>query len=196
LPGVAAINPVVWQEGLQYALFRAVTVASGAIVTLTSRPGSGGYATIAGIQIAGTIPTNHPPVANNQNVLVSQDGTKAITLAGSDVDGDTLTYAVGAPPAQGSLSGTAPNLIYTPTPGYSGPDSFTFTANDGKADSAPATVSLNIFPNNTASLLDVDFGGGDHTAEVGPAATGHTGADFWNYYTRNDGQGGWQGKRI
>jgi len=40
-------------------------------------------------------------------------------------------------------------------------------------------------------LIDVDFGGGSATSEIGPAATGHGAADFWNYYTRDDGQGGW-----
>jgi hypothetical protein len=45
------------------------------------------------------------------------------------------------------LSGAAPNLTYTPAPGYSGADSFTFTVNDGQASSAPATVSITVTPN-------------------------------------------------
>src|SRR5258708_5365040 len=44
---------------------------------------------------------------------------------------------------------------------------------------------------NAQVLINVDIGGGNATGEVGPAATGHTSSDFWNYYTRNDGQGGW-----
>ena len=47
-----------------------------------------------------------------------------------------------APPAHGTLSGTAPNVTYTPATNYAGSDSFTFKANDGTADSAPATVSI------------------------------------------------------
>src|SRR5205823_5607092 len=112
-------------------------------------------------------------------------------LTGSDLDGDALAYAIASPPAHGVLTGSAPNLTYAPSKGYSGPDSFTFTVNDGQADSAAATVNINIFHNGTDLLLDVDFGGGDSTSEVGPAATGHSASDFWNYYTRNDGQGGW-----
>ena len=82
-----------------------------------------------------------------QRIRVSttdQNTTKTITLAGSDVDQDTLTFALVTPPGHGAISGTAPNLIYTPTENYHGPDSFTFRANDGTADSAPATVSITV----------------------------------------------------
>ena len=47
-------------------------------------------------------------------------------------------------PAHGSLSGTAPNLTYTPAANYNGADSFTFKVNDGQADSAAATVSITV----------------------------------------------------
>jgi hypothetical protein len=55
-----------------------------------------------------------------------------------------LTFAVVAAPSHGTLSGTAPNLTYTPAIGYVGADSFTFKANDGKADSNVATISISI----------------------------------------------------
>jgi large repetitive protein len=41
-------------------------------------------------------------------------------------------------PTHGTLSGTAPNLIYTPADSYTGFDSFTFKANDGQVDSSPS----------------------------------------------------------
>ncbi|HEX8939789.1 MAG TPA: cadherin-like domain-containing protein, partial [Candidatus Limnocylindrales bacterium] len=49
-------------------------------------------------------------------------------------------------PAHGSLSGSAPNLTYTPALNYNGPDSFTFKANDGTVDSNTATVSITVRP--------------------------------------------------
>jgi hypothetical protein len=55
-----------------------------------------------------------------------------------------LTYTVVTNPAHGTLTGTAPNLTYTPTTGYTGADSFTFKANDGKVDSNVATVSITV----------------------------------------------------
>src|SRR5207244_1312861 len=85
---------------------------------------------------------NDAPVASNQAVVTDEDTAKAITLSASDVEGSALSYLVGTGPTHGTLSGTAPNLTYTPAANYNGPDSFTFTANDGMADSNVATVAI------------------------------------------------------
>ena len=69
---------------------------------------------------------------------------KSITLTGSDVDGDALTSAIVSSPSHGSLSGTPPNVTYTPATDYTGGDSFTFKVNDGRVDSAPAIVSVTV----------------------------------------------------
>ena len=61
-------------------------------------------------------------------------------LTGSDPDGDTIAFTIAMAPHHGTLSGTAPNLTYTPAPDFHGVDSFTFTANDGHDESGPATV--------------------------------------------------------
>jgi len=95
---------------------------------------------------------NDPPVATAQSVTTNQDTAKAMTLTASDVDGDSLTYAVVTAPTHGTLSGVAPNLTYTPAAGYFGPDSFTFKANDGTVDSAAATVSLTVVHVNHAPV--------------------------------------------
>jgi len=89
-------------------------------------------------------PVNDGPVANPQSIATNEDIPIAITLTGSDADGDPLTYALVDEPSHGSLSGTAPGLTYAPAADYSGPDSFTFKVNDGTADSAAATVSINV----------------------------------------------------
>jgi hypothetical protein len=99
-------------------------------------------------------PVNDPPVANPQSVTTPEDTATAITLTASDVDGDTLTYSVVAGPAHGVLSGTAPNLTYTPAANYNGPDSFTFKANDGTVDSNIATISITITPVNDAPVAN------------------------------------------
>ena len=89
---------------------------------------------------------NRAPVANSQtgsNRAVTPENTaKAITLTGSDADNDSITFAVLTTPTNGTLSGTVPNLIYTPNNNFNGTDSFTFKVNDGLVDSAPATVEI------------------------------------------------------
>src|SRR2546425_88550 len=87
---------------------------------------------------------NHAPVAAAQTVTTAEDTAKAVVLTASDADGDPLTYSVVAGPTHGALSGTAPNLTYTPAANYNGPDSFTFKANDGTVDSSAATVSITV----------------------------------------------------
>ena len=52
----------------------------------------------------------------------------------------------------GSLSGSAPDLTYTPEANYNGSDSFTFKASDGTADSNTATVSITVTAVNDAPV--------------------------------------------
>ena len=85
---------------------------------------------------------NRTPVASDQAVSTDEDTALPITLSAADADNDTLVYSEMSAPAHGTLSGTAPNLTYTPDADYFGPDSFTFKANDGLADSNLATVSI------------------------------------------------------
>ncbi len=88
--------------------------------------------------------TNSLPVASSQSVNVTKNTPKTISLTASDANGDPLSYSVVNQPTHGSLSGTAPSLTYTPAIDYIGTDSFTFKANDGKADSNTATVSITV----------------------------------------------------
>jgi hypothetical protein len=91
---------------------------------------------------------NNAPVAYGQSLFTNQEFAIGITLTGSDADGNPLTYSVLTDPAQGLLTGTAPNLTYTPSLGYIGADRFTFKVNDGTVDSNTARVTISIFPAN------------------------------------------------
>jgi cellulose biosynthesis protein BcsQ len=96
------------------------------------------------------ITPNNPPVADLQPVTTAEDTTVVINLTGSDPDGDTLNYTVIKEPTHGELSGTAPNLTYTPNANFNGPDSFTFKVNDGTVDSFVATISITVTTVNDA----------------------------------------------
>jgi hypothetical protein len=88
---------------------------------------------------------NDAPVAVAQSGLITDEDTAlAIQLAGTDADTDSLSFTVVVQPANGTLSGTEPNLTYTPSANYYGPDSFTFKVNDTTVDSGAATVSITV----------------------------------------------------
>ncbi|MDQ8180285.1 Ig-like domain-containing protein [Pelagicoccus sp. SDUM812005] len=87
---------------------------------------------------------NKIPYAESQSVSTLEDTSVALTLSGSDSDEEPLSYSVQTPPANGSLSGVAPDLVYTPDPDFVGVDSFTFVANDGTDDSPAATVEITV----------------------------------------------------
>ena len=99
---------------------------------------------------------NDPPMANDDSVTIREDTLAPITLAGSDFDGDPLTYSVLTGPCHGCLNGTVPNLIYTPKANFNGSDSFTFKVNDGTADSAVATVSITVMAVNDPPGVSYD----------------------------------------
>ncbi|QSQ14187.1 PKD domain-containing protein [Myxococcus landrumensis] len=86
---------------------------------------------------------NDAPVAVAQERVLEPVAT-TLTLEGSDVDGDALTFAIQVPPEHGTLEGTPPEVIFTPEEGFRGTTSFTFTVSDGERGSEPATVTLRV----------------------------------------------------
>ena len=96
------------------------------------------------------MPVNDAPLATDQSVTTTEDVAQAVALSGSDVESDPLVFSIVTGPSHGALSGVAPSLIYTPAANYNGSDSFTFTVNDGLADSNVATLTIEITPVNDA----------------------------------------------
>ena len=137
---------------------------------------------------------NDKPQAQAQSVATDEDVPVVITLRGRDLDSTALTFSIAGGPNSGSLgtisvpvctqvpnpSGTqgvscAATVTYTPAPNYNGPDSFTFTTNDGALDSAIATVTITANPVNdtpTATAQSVI------TDDINPLAITLTGSDI------------------
>ncbi len=126
----------------QYIRFRGLTDSNG-----------GPYMSVAEL---GLIQDSLPVVINQRPVSLPiasslpEDSTLDLTLKGTDPDGNTLQFSIVSAPNHGILSGTAPNLTYTPTANYNGTDSFTFLVNDGTLSSTPATVSILVTAVNDA----------------------------------------------
>lgn len=119
-----------------------------------SRDGSLLFATVAGgvryLRLYDSL------VANSQIVNVSEDIPSPISLTGSVGNGGSVSYIITSNPSHGTLSGTAPHLVYTPHANYSGPDSLSFRARYGVASSADATVSVTVQPMNDSPVAQSD----------------------------------------
>lgn len=106
------------------------------------------------VQSIGVRATNRAPIARSRGLTASPGATIAFTLGGEDPDHAPITFEIADPPANGTLEGTPPSLRYTPDPGFTGFDAFTFVVRDGALSSAPATVSIMVGDLNTAPTLD------------------------------------------
>jgi CSLREA domain-containing protein len=87
-------------------------------------------------------------------LIISQPG-----VLGNDTDADTdpLTAILVSGPAHGVLSLNASgSFSYTPSPGYTGLDSFSYRAGDGASLSATAHVALTVQGQNSAPLAGSD----------------------------------------
>ena len=106
---------------------------------------------------------NSAPVAAAGTLTTLEDTVGATTLSATDEDGDSLTFAIASQGTKGTaaLTGSVscdaltPSMCtrgasYTPQANVNGSDSFTFTASDSFATSAPAAVAVTITPVNDA----------------------------------------------
>jgi hypothetical protein len=118
------------------------------------------------IEVRALDTNNAAPVAQAQSVRVARNSANnAIALTAIDAENDALSYAIKTYPTKGTLSGTPPNLTYTPNTSFSGSDSFTFTASDFQQPSQTATVSITVNslpvvdagPNQTVVLQEVPW---------------------------------------
>ena len=106
--------------------------------------------------------TNSAPVAVNDSYSTAKNTTLTVAAPGvlgndTDADGNALTAALVANVAHGTLTlGANGSISYVPTAGYSGPDSFTYQANDGTINSNTATVSLTVTATNGAPVAVAD----------------------------------------
>jgi hypothetical protein len=127
-------------------------------------------ATVA-IQIARNF---RPPIAVDGYAATQEEVAVPLKLEGYDLDRelDMLTYAVFQPPLHGTLSGTPPNLTYTPAEDFAGSDRFLFTVGDGTFTAEPATFTLEVTPLNDAPAIVPDASA--LKAGFGHAATLHT----------------------
>ncbi|MCA9211628.1 MAG: lamin tail domain-containing protein, partial [Planctomycetales bacterium] len=104
---------------------------------------------------------NDAPVANSDVFVILSDRTIEVNAANgllandTDIEGDALTASLVSQPAHGSVAVNANgSLTYTANEGFTGTDTFTYKANDGKTDSAVGTATVYV---GTSPLLITEF---------------------------------------
>jgi len=93
-------------------------------------------------------PVNDAPVVAELQLVTREDETVEGVVDGFDVDGDALTWSV----TGGATIDASGRVRFAPGRDQYGAASFTVTASDGRAKSAPARVTVSIAPVNDAPV--------------------------------------------
>lgn len=101
----------------------------------------------------------------------------SLTPSASDPDGDSLTFTMLSPPANGTATTAGGSFTYTPTAGFAGSDGFTFALSDGKLTTTGLARITVEGPTGPAldTAVSVDFARADISATTPPLATANDG---------------------
>ena len=125
------------------------------------------------VNVAPTLPTTNPDTYTViAGTTLTAPGASGLLINDTDPNGLPLAASVAAGPAHGTLTLNADgSLIYTPTAGYVGPDSFTYRASDAAASGGAATVTINVVAATPVANPDA-YTATSGTPLVVPASTG------------------------
>ncbi|MFQ3626744.1 MAG: Ig-like domain-containing protein [Cyanobacteriota bacterium] len=115
-------------------------------------------------------PVNDAPVANAATLNTRTGKTETGFLTATDVENEPLSFSIVSAPTNGTvtlINALTGEYTYTPNAGFSGFDSFTFRANDGTDDSAPALVNITVAPNSAPVVSDGSLNTRVNTAKSG-----------------------------
>ncbi|NKZ40112.1 autotransporter domain-containing protein [Oleiagrimonas citrea] len=153
-------------------------------VTATdSSTGTGSPFTVSGSYTLDVQPI--VPVANPVTINVPYSST-ANVVSTSFSGGTPTSVAVASPASHGTATASGTTITYTPTAGYTGADSFTYTGTNSAGTSAPATVSITV----SAPTLAITSSSG------GTSLTATVGQSFTQTFTFSGGKAPYQGYSI
>ncbi|MBI1686132.1 putative Ig domain-containing protein [Caulobacter hibisci] len=131
-----------------------------------------------------TVSPDVPPTAGAVTTTVAANSS-ANTVAPALSGAPAASVAVATPPTHGTATVSGLNFLYTPTAGYSGADSFTYTASNNGGSSGTATVTITVTaptlvvtgtpPGGTVAIA---YAGATFTASTGTAPYAFTGASL------------------
>jgi hypothetical protein len=128
---------------------RSITVA-GYESALSLTPGATASVTLDVTNNPSPLPVNTPPIAvpDAANTTAGNAVTTGNVLSNdTDLNGDTLTVSSFTQATNGTVvNNNNGTFTYTPAAGFSGIDSFTYTANDGKGGTSTGNVAVTVSP--------------------------------------------------
>jgi cyclophilin family peptidyl-prolyl cis-trans isomerase len=147
--------------------------------TYTLSDGNGGTAT-GSVSVTVT-PTNDPPTATADSLTVTKNtsNNSLDVLANDSIlpdTGETLVITLVGTSTKGvvpTISADGKRVLYTPTAGYTGTDSFTYTISDGNGGTAQGTATINVVEYVPSSLAGFVYYDSDND---GVKDSGETGA--------------------
>ncbi|MGQ9351060.1 Ig-like domain-containing protein [Mycolicibacterium gilvum] len=116
------------------------------VLTYTVSDGTDTATATLTITVPAVIPPNTPPVAVNDSYTMPTGATSAVVdvvANDTDPDSDTLTVVGVTGAAHGTATFTGGTITYTPTTGYAGTETLTYTVSDG-TDTATATLTITV----------------------------------------------------
>ncbi|MEJ0078591.1 MAG: FG-GAP-like repeat-containing protein [Alphaproteobacteria bacterium] len=112
---------------------------------------------------------NAPVAPATNSVTTAEDTASArVPIGASDLDGDTLSYAVkaGFAAAKGAVSFSNGGFVYAPAANENGSDGFTIVVSDGYGGATEQAVSVTIMPVNHAPVIASNGGGDSATLSI------------------------------
>jgi len=93
---------------------------------------------------SGDPPTNSAPTVTNKNISTATDVAVGVSLAGTDPNGNALSYRIISQPAHGTVALSGSQATYFPEQGFAGVETFTFAAWDGFTQSNLGSVIVTV----------------------------------------------------
>ncbi|MFA6291900.1 MAG: fibronectin type III domain-containing protein [Victivallales bacterium] len=88
--------------------------------------------------------SNTPPAVKNLTAATTSGKSAAVSLLGSDANGNPLTFRIVSQPANGTAGLSGAVLTYFADPEFAGTDTVTYAAWDGSTNSNLGTVSVKV----------------------------------------------------
>ncbi|WP_052140406.1 beta strand repeat-containing protein, partial [Janthinobacterium lividum] len=154
--------------------------------TVTATDSSTGSGPYTGSRAYSVTVVVAPPVAGAVTATVAY-GSSANPITLNLSGGAATSVAVASAAGHGTATVSGTSITYTPAAGYSGPDSFSYTASNGGGTSAEAIVTITVTPSvpvagavsatvaygSSANPITLNLSGGAATSVAVASAAGH-----------------------